>query len=154
MTVNTRPSTFIVATFIILETQKTKYLNKRSVKKGLDPLQINSNEALVPTLPSTTKQNSTIALGMEATELNIMVEESPGGALFVPPNTDVIYPPVTAVIATPNVIEEAEEYVLRTPTRGPITPPTGETKTSTDAVAPVPVNLPANSPRSSPKRAT
>ena len=35
---NTRPSNFIVATFIILGTDKKKDLKKRSVKKGISPL--------------------------------------------------------------------------------------------------------------------
>ena len=83
-----------------------------------------------------------------------MAAESPGGALFSPPNTDVIYPPSTVVIAPTAVQEETEEYVLRTPTRGPSTPTTGATQPTTDAVAPVPVNSPTNSPRSIPRRAT
>ena len=72
---NTRPRNFIVATFIVLGTQKTKELNKRSVKKGLDPLHINPHTALAPTLPSTTQQNLTMALITEATEQNIMSSE-------------------------------------------------------------------------------
>ena len=56
---------------------------------------------------------------------NIMAAESTGGALFVPPNTAVKYPPDTAVIAPPDVPAEAEEYVLKTPKRGPINPPYG-----------------------------
>ena len=52
---NTRPSTFIVAIFIIMGTQKTTELNKISVKKGLDPLQLNPNTALAPNIPSMTQ---------------------------------------------------------------------------------------------------
>ena len=76
-----------------------------------------------------------------------MAAESPGSALFAPQNNTVIDPPDTAVIEPPDVPAEAEGYILRTPTRGPSTPPTGATQPETDAVAPVPVNLPANSPR-------
>ena len=43
---------------------------------------------------------------------------------------------------------------MSTPTKGPSTPTPGVTQPATDAVSPVPVNLPANSPRSIPKRAT
>ena len=72
MTGNTSPSTFIVAAFIILGTQKTEDLNKIYVKKGLSPLQINPNAVLSP-MPKSQEQN-------------IMASESPGGALFTPPN--------------------------------------------------------------------
>ena len=58
------------------------------------------------------------------------------------------------MIAPPGVPAELEEYVLRTPTRGEITPPPGAMQPETDAMAPVPINLPVNLPMSSPRRAT
>ena len=100
-------------------------MNKIYVKKGLYHLQLNTNAALVPTLPSTTQQNLTMVSRTEATERNIMVAESPDGALFAPPNTTVIDLPGTAVIEPPDVPSDAEEYVYRTPKRGPNTPPNG-----------------------------
>ena len=54
-----------------------------------------------------------------------MVAESPDGALFAPPNTTVTDLPGTAVIEPPDVTSDAEEYVYRTPKRGPNTPPNG-----------------------------
>ena len=81
-----------------------------------------------------------------------MAAESPGSALLEPPNTIVIDPPGTAVIAPTPVPAEAEEYALRTQTRGPSTYSTGATQPATDAMTLVPVNLPTNSPRSGTRR--
>ena len=58
------------------------------------------------------------------------------------------------MIAPPYVPVEVDEYLLRTPTMGPSTPPPSEKQPATDALALVSVNLPDNSPRSSPRRAT
>ena len=73
-----------------------------------------------------------------------MVAESPGGALFAPPNTDVIDPPGTAVIEPTAVPADTEEYVLSNITRVPRTPTPGATKPSYNDVAPAPVNLYTN----------
>ena len=73
-----------------------------------------------------------------------MAVESPGGALFLTTNNDVMDPLGTDVIAHPDVIAEADQYVLRTPKMGPITPPPGVIQLATNAVSPVPVYLPAN----------
>ena len=83
-----------------------------------------------------------------------MAAETPGGALFAPPNTGVIDPLGTSLIAPTAVPEEAEYYVLRTSTRGTSTPHNGTTQPETNDAAPVTVDLPSNSPKSSPIRAT
>ena len=125
---NMRPSTFIVATCIILGTQKTKDLNKISGKKGLSPLQLKSKCCTGTNAPIHDLKNMTMTSITEAMERNIMAAHSPGGALFAPPNNDVIDPPGTAMIAPPAVPAEAEEYVLRNLTMGPRTPPPGATQ--------------------------
>ena len=154
ITGNTRPSTFIVDKFIILGTQNTKDMNKISVRKSLAPLQFNTNAALAPMFSSTTQKKLTMVSRTEAIEQNIMAAESPGGALLAPPKNAVIDTPGIAVLSHPDVPEGADEYLLRTPTRGASTPPPGATQPATNAVAPVPVNLHANSPRSIPVRVT